>query len=402
MTFNPDLVATWVGPGIVVLAAIVAIVGAIWRGKIPNQALGILVAGLVLAVIVGGTLYYVLRTHGAGFGEVAAFVLVGLAAFLGIMNVLSFSAGMLDIADARQPFGLPEGSVRAILTMAFIVLVGVLASYLVTNTGNRSVFAEPILLARGVQLGAAQDIGKGFPAADGAIFIVPSSSSKAESAPTAPPANATPQPSSPANASPPSSPPANAGQPSAAPSRNNLPSGRSVKTARPPQPPPPTPPSSASSAVFDVKLYPRADYRLADDVSKQILTMLSTILAAMIGFYFGARPGESDPAATKRALAVANIERLIATAPSADELGTRCDTLLKGKLSAAGKEAARKEVADFKTELAQLKNSFADAGAARLSIATTADQMQAAADKAKAVVDRLREIDKRLEELEKS
>jgi hypothetical protein len=52
--------------------------------------------------------------------------------------------------------------------------------------------------------------------------------------------------------------------------------------------------TGAADATSTVYFLPRIDYRQNDEVAKQILTILSTILAAMIGFYFGAKPGESS------------------------------------------------------------------------------------------------------------
>src|SRR3712207_3620843 len=85
---------------------------------------------VLLSVIIAGAFFffigYVLRQAFAdkagGFAVVASLLLVGIAAFIGIMNMLSFSASWLEMVDTRQPFGLPEGTVRAILTIAFIVL----------------------------------------------------------------------------------------------------------------------------------------------------------------------------------------------------------------------------------------------------------------------------------------
>ena len=176
----------------------------------------ILVTGLIICGVVGYAIVEVFRQP-VGFASVAILILVGLAAFIGIMNVISVSAYYIGISDKEQPFGLPDGTVRAILTIAFIVLVGVLSSYLLTSTGTRAQYGETISL-RGI---AAKDVDALVQRldTDGLASI----------------------------------------------------ERRDANTA-------------------DVAFHPKVDFRLADDVSKQVLTMLSTILAAMIGFYFGAQP----------------------------------------------------------------------------------------------------------------
>jgi hypothetical protein len=182
----------------------------------------IIVAGIVLICFVGFAVYGVFHFP-LGFGTVSVLLLVGIAAFIALMNILSVSSHLIGITNAAQPFGLPEGTVRAILTIAFIVLVGVLASYLLTNSSGREPFGDAFVM-RGI---AAKD-------ADSIVQrLLPDSLASIE---------------------------------------------------------------RSTGDKVDIQVRPRRDYRLADDVAKQILTMLSTILAAMIGFYFGAQtPGLAPP-----------------------------------------------------------------------------------------------------------
>lgn len=180
----------------------------------------------VTAIFLVGCIAYALYrvfNDPASFATVAVLILVGLAAFIGIMNILSVSAHLIGITNAAEPFGLPQGTVRAILTIAFIVLVGVLSSFLLTNSTGREAFGEPVVM-RGIAAKDADAIAQRL-LADGLVSLERSTGDR-----------------------------------------------------------------------VDIQFRPRRDYRLADDVAKQILTILSTILAAMIGFYFGAQtPGLAAP-----------------------------------------------------------------------------------------------------------
>lgn len=194
--------------------------------------IGICAFGVVVTIASLWVCYILIRQN-SEFAYVAVLVLVGIAAFVGIMNLLSFTAHEIGILTPGQAFGLPDGSVRAILTMAFIVLVGVLASYLVTRKDSPPYANEFVSLAACVSMQEANDIKRQAPAGDGVIVFVPCKAASATAG-------------------------ASGG-------------------------------SGDGSALYDVRMFPRMDHRLSDDISKQILTMLSTILAAMIGFYFGGK-----------------------------------------------------------------------------------------------------------------
>ena len=285
----------------------------------------------------------VLSGASIGFGPVAALVLVGFAAFLGIMNILSFSAHLLQISDAKQAFGLPEGSVRAILTISFIVLVGVLASYLVTNSDNHSAYSgKPIVLLSDASFIDAQAKEKSPSLADGLVSIVRVPPKAAQAAPAADP-----------------------------------------------------------PATYDVLFYPKVDHRLGDDVSKQILTMLSTILAAMIGFYFGAKPGESDPDATRRAQAAANMEAELAGAPDTDALAKRVEVLIAAATAAGLPAAQQKELGELKEKIIVQADNVKTASNLRMSLTTSPAQMTAAATAQTDAINQLKQVEKRVGEMEK-
>jgi hypothetical protein len=243
-----------------------------------------LATGVVIVVFVAYSLWEVFH-DGANFAAVAVLVLVGLAAFIAIMNVLSVTAHLMGIANKNQPFGLPDGTVRAILTIAFIVLVGVLSSYLLTNSSGRNPFGQEIIMS-GIAAKDADATAQRL-LADGVVSI-----------------------------------------------------------------------ERGTGDRVDIHFHPRRDYRLADDVAKQILTMLSTILAAMIGFYFGAqtpppvapsgRTGESDERSA--------IEKDL-DGPTGQVQAVRKD--VDGKLAAVGQDQAKiSQIEGVENELADIERKI--------------------------------------------
>src|ERR1700730_1532567 len=206
--------------------------------------IGIGASGVVLILFVWFALRHVFED--SDFGSVAVLILVGLAAFIAIMNVLTFSAYLVKIIDVKEPFGLPNGTVRAILTIAFIVLVGVLASFLLTNSSERTPYSGTPITVK-VTKNQLDDKIKEL-SASGIVSV------------------------------------------------EQL---------------------GTDNTPATLQFFPRQDYRLAHDVAKQILTMLSTILAAMIGFYFGAQTpstASSSSESQERESAKKDLEGLAAQA----------------------------------------------------------------------------------------
>jgi hypothetical protein len=250
----------------------------------------IVATGSALVLFVFYAVYRIF--HGdAGFGSVAILILVGLAAFIGILNMLSMSAHVVGILDPKQPFGLPEGSVRAILTIAFIVLVGVLASFLLTNSNDRAPYGDEIVM-EGI---AAKDVDATVQrlSAEGLVSVM----------------------------------------------------------------------RTSDAAPATIKFWPKQDYRLADDVAKQILTMLSTILAAMIGFYFGAQTPSG--ASTQRPN-----DDTAERASIKSEIGA-IDTKAKGVRTAA--EQKVKDDAAKEATIAPIRTSLDDIDAKVTAARTAAD-----------------------------
>ncbi|PTM52360.1 hypothetical protein [Phreatobacter oligotrophus] len=143
-------------------------------------------------------------------------------------------------------------------------------------------------------------------------------------------------------------------------------------------------------------LVPRADYTVANDVAKQILTMLSTMLAAMIGFYFGARPNETpvDPFAAEREAAKAELAGLALKAPTFDQVKKAADEKSETNLSAEQKaklkeirerialvgkkiDAAREAAKDQRTPVETLRNTKTAALEAHGTLAAELEALQA-------------------------
>jgi hypothetical protein len=280
--------------------------------------IGIGASGVVLILFVWFALRHVFED--SDFGSVAVLILVGLAAFIAIMNVLTFSAYLVKIIDVKEPFGLPNGTVRAILTIAFIVLVGVLASFLLTNSSERTPYSGTPITVK-VTKNQLDDKIKEL-SASGIVSV------------------------------------------------EQL---------------------GTDNTPATLQFFPRQDYRLADDVAKQILTMLSTILAAMIGFYFGAQTpstASSSSESQERESAKKDLEGLAAQAQA----------VRKAADDKVNADAAKQPTIDpIKASLKGIDDKIAAARTAADDTTLSIDRARAALSEAKTAAAALDELKRKID-----
>lgn len=177
--------------------------------------------------------------------------------------ILTFLVAMFDAAKLTvntQALGLPDGSVRALIALSLIVIFAVLTLARLSCSEDGLSDQLVTLLAEG-----AKD--------------------DASSPPESPTPEATPTP----EASPTPS-PAAGGSPAPSPSPGGF--GRNASTAPTPKPTPG--PSSRGSRPVDRAIeIVAARQEASQDLAKQLLTMLGTLLAAVSSFYFGSSSATS-------------------------------------------------------------------------------------------------------------
>ena len=335
-------------------------------------------SAMFVMIILGGTVFVGLlawifqptqESASNGFGTLAGLILLGMVVFIGIMNILTLSAARIGMLDGRQPFGLPEGSVRAILTIAFIVLVGVLSSFLLTGSNNRTGYASKGTVLetqtdRMVAENRASEIRKTY----GANALIAIEQTE------------------------PVQKPDDQKQKTQAQQGEGQQADAQKQT------------ETTVGAVFKIVIYPKVDNSVADDISKQTLTMVSTILAAMIGFYFATRSdaGAADPASVERSNAQKRLRELLKeTKPNKAVAGTRDKLAAYAKLAEekhAGdtqkQKQAAQEIKAWEAKLAGFDSKLETAG-------TVSENDKAAYSEIDTATKGIRSVNNELEQLQK-
>jgi hypothetical protein len=87
-------------------------------------------AGLVIAAVVVFTGWYI--WHSAGGLEVTLplIIIIGVVVLLIVLGLVTVCFSVLNLANAGQPLGLPEGSVRAVIALMLLVLFAIVAIFL--------------------------------------------------------------------------------------------------------------------------------------------------------------------------------------------------------------------------------------------------------------------------------
>lgn len=246
------------------------------------------------------------KTH---FGLASLLILVALAGFTLLLLHVAGSLHAFGMLDRTQAFALPPGTVRAILTLAFIVLVGVFGSLVLLSTGERKPYALIADNAGTMSAAEAAALAARMPAD---VMVV----------------------------------------------------------QRP------------TAGGVQVSLYARSDHSAADDTAKQVLAMLSTLLAAMIGFYFGSR-GSEDSAGSRAdggAPTTSEIGAIRAILGESADAGVIAAALreLRPRIEASGSP-------DRDRDLAAIDQALRDLEAAQARNASIAERLQGTGLRAEAL-----------------
>ena len=149
----------------------------------------ILLAVLLLAAVFG----LVFAATGLNVAENVLLPLVAIAGVVLLLAVLALVAavfGTLGLDDSKQPLGLPEGSIRAVIALALVVLFAILSIYLFDKISDSQAqisseakdLAKQLLTIIGTLMTAVAGFyfgaqsaatSKDFPSADGRVAPAP-------------------------------------------------------------------------------------------------------------------------------------------------------------------------------------------------------------------------------------
>ena len=207
--------------------------------------------------------------------------LIAVFAMAAMFAVIAFIAAVYKAADpnlAGQALGLPEGSVRALIALSLIVVFAVITLFMLARLTSPTKICAEIVAAMSQDNSAEKpsdtpptDTASTAPKSDTATTTATSTSGSAANDSSGKPPGGTP---------PEKTPPA--------------PAGGSQQ------------PTLSAQALDIIKTRQQA----AQELAKQLLTMLGTLLAAVSSFYFGSAAASSSTDPTKIADAAKTISTI--------------------------------------------------------------------------------------------
>jgi hypothetical protein len=205
-----------------------------WLLALGGGALVVFVLVWVLVKFTGGA-------PGSNAIALPMIVLVGVIVLLIVISLVTFTFSVLGLASPTEALGLPDGSVRSIIALMLLVLFSIVSIFLynsVATSGTKSVehVSSDQLTAMRAQVSVIFALAEAAPATAGG---------------TAP--------------------------------------------ATPPGTPPTTAAAPTPATFFTV--YYRDTNPAADDIAKQLIVLLGTLVTAVASFYFGANAVASANAA---------------------------------------------------------------------------------------------------------
>jgi hypothetical protein len=226
------------------------------------------------------------------------------------------------LADRGSPFGLPAGSMRAFLTAAIVVLVGVIILFLVQTSLNR----EALRLVSGIPDCVPEEEASRLRALASDAFVVVLGSPK-----------------------------------------------ELVKSTE----------NRPAQTCTPVAVLTKVSNTLADDISKQAVVALLTVLASVVSFYFGTRAGEGERPVgdTQRAR-----ERAVEEIKSLNEEARRLGQLIDEKAAQVPLLADRRKLYE------EAKATIAEASRITGLGDATIDQLTDAAQSARKAVATLKDL----------
>jgi hypothetical protein len=155
--------------------------------------------------------------------------------------------------------------------------------------------------------------------------------------------------------------------------------------------PQPRPAVSPAPDVVELRLYRRTDPAAANDLAKQLMTMISTLLTTVVGFYFGSRSASETAAAATAAAAPGAGVNVLADVEVArrelEALATKAEPTLALIAEIRAKTLTDEQKAKATPLLAEADKRIADLKAGQQTVEQKLQAVRAAIDAAGAAKD---------------